>query len=406
MNSGHWTHAGCNCGFRHAWRRLVLLSVVFACLTACRSSTEPPAPIVWSALSTGSHYNCALSSSGDAFCWGGVGGFFEMPSPQDSIIPNSAVPWLVPGAHRFSQISAGGLVMCALDAARRAFCWGGNTYGEVGDLSTVAKRGPSAVVGGFVWRTIAAGGAHVCGITIENVTYCWGNNFRGALGLGNDLISGASGEPLRVATDVTFAGVWTATGRSCALTTEGDAYCWGVNDDGRLGDGKTPEPGPESATPVRVVGGHRFSSLTMGDTHTCGITLDARAFCWGWNRYGQLGDDTHNSRSSPVLVQGDRQWSSLAAGEFHTCGLTTDGALYCWGSNESGQFGTGATGTASMPQLIAPAGKYVEIAAGGRHTCGRTEAGTAFCWGRGDFGQLGHGFMRNELLPVEVTGSR
>lgn len=379
------------------------LVVLVAVFVACRGPAEPDGPITWTALSAGSFYNCGLARTGDAYCWGGVGGYFEMPSPQDSIIPNSAVPWVVPGKHQFSHISAGSLVMCALDLARRAFCWGGNTYGEIGDLSTVAKRGPSAVVGGFVWRTIAAGGAHVCAITVESVTYCWGNNFRGALGLGNDLISGGSGEPLPVAGGVTFVQVWTATGRSCALTAEGYAYCWGVNDDGVLGDGRTPEPGAESATPVRVVGDHRFSSLAMGGAHTCGITLDARAFCWGWNRYGQLGDDTHNSSSSPVPVLGDLQWASLSAGEFHTCGLTMVGSAYCWGSNENGQFGTGATGTASVPQLVGSAGTYVEVAAGGRHTCGRTSAGTAFCWGRGDFGQLGHGFMRDELRPVPVA---
>ena len=381
------------------------LVVLLAVLVACRGPTAPEEPITWTALSAGGFYNCGLSASGDPYCWGGVGGYFELPSPQDSIIPNSSVPWQVPGGRRFELISAGGMVMCALDLVRHAFCWGGNTNGEVGDLTTVAKRGPSAVVGGYSWRTIDAGGMHVCGITLEGATYCWGNNSRGALGLGG-AISGASGEPLPVSGGVTFADVWAGSGTSCALTSGGEAYCWGVNDYGRLGDGRTPEPGPESATPVRVVGGHRFASLTTNGAHVCGITLDARAFCWGWNRYGQLGDGTNAHSSSPVLVGGDLRWASLSSGEFHTCGLTTSGAAYCWGSNENGQFGTGATGTTSVPQLIAPAGTYVEVAAGARHTCGRTAAATVFCWGRGDFGQLGHGLMRDELRPVQVTSHK
>lgn len=382
----------------------LLLSLL--CFTACRTPTAPGGAWEWAQLETGEHYSCALSGEAHAFCWGGVGGYYEIPSPLDSIIPNAATPWHVPGDHRFIDITSGGLVMCALDVDRRAFCWGGNTLGEVGDGTSIAKRGPSAVVGGMRWKVIDAGGAHVCGISIDDVTYCWGNNFRGALGLGDGTMGGASPRPLRVSGGITFANVRTTLGTSCALTPEGDGYCWGVNDYGMLGDGETPEPFKESDTPVRVVGGHRFASLALGGAHVCAIRLDAQAYCWGWNRYGQLGDGTDAHSSTPVLVQGNRRWSSLSAGEFHTCGLATDGATYCWGANDYGQLGDGTTTAVSSPRLIAPAGVYVQIGAGGRHTCARKADGTAFCWGRGDFGQLGHGFMKNELRPVQVNSPR
>lgn len=369
---------------------------------ACRMPSTPAGPQGWELLSVGSHYNCGLSESGAVYCWGGVGGYFQSPNPPDSIIENSAVPWRVPGDYRFQQISSGGLVMCGLNLESRAYCWGGNTYLEVGDGSAVAKRGPSAVVGGFRWRMINAGGAHVCGITLEGNAYCWGNNFRGALGLGNDQVTGASSEPLRVTGGHAFVAVWAGAGTTCAVTPQGAAYCWGINDFGRLGDGEPPESGKRSASPVRVVGNHRFVALTAGGYQVCGLSLAQDAYCWGWNRYGQLGDGTTNESSVPVLVGGGLKWSSISSGEFHTCGLTTDGAAYCWGGNEHGQLGTGDTVSVATPQLIAPSGTYISIGAGGRHTCGRTTAGTVFCWGRGDYGQLGHGVMRNELYPVQV----
>lgn len=376
-----------------------MLAVLFV---ACRGSTEPDRQAIWTNLAAGGGYTCGLAVSGEGFCWGGVGGYFDLPSPQDSLIPNSAVPWRVPGDLRFSHITVGDLVMCALDAEARAYCWGGNTRGEVGDGSSVAKRGPSSVVGGFRWRTIDAGGAHVCGITVDGRTYCWGNNFRGALGLGNGQISGASGEPLPVTGDSSFAAVWAGGGTSCALTAQGDAYCWGINDYGMLGDGQPPEPGLESATPSRVVGGLRFASLAIGNYNVCGITLDARAYCWGYG--GVLGNGSTVASSSPVPVSGDLLWASLSVGAGHTCGLTTDGRAYCWGNGERGRFGTGDTTIVLTPQLIATAGTYAAITAGGQHTCGITGAGAAFCWGHGDFGQLGHGFMRDELRPVQVAG--
>lgn len=386
---------------RHRRTMVTGLLALVAVLAVCRGPTEPDAPGTWAALSAGNFYNCGLSSSGDAYCWGGVGGYFEMPSPQDSIIPNSAVPWRVPGEHRFTHVSSGALVMCALDLERRAFCWGGNTKGEVGDLTTVAKRGPSAVVGGFSWRTIDAGGSHVCGITLEGATYCWGNNFRGALGLGSGQVSGGSGEPRLVSGSITFAAVWAGSGTSCALTADGDAYCWGINDYGMLGDGRSPEPGLESAAPTRVVGGLRFNSLAIGDYNVCGLTPDLRAYCWGYG--GVLGNGSTVPSSSPVPVSGDLTWVSLSVGSGHTCGLATDGAAYCWGNGQRGRFGTGDTSIALTPLVVAKPGTYVAITAGGEHTCAWKSSGTAFCWGRGDFGQLGHGFMRDELRPVQVT---
>ena len=248
---------------------------------------------------------------------------------------------------------------------------------------------------------ISMGGAHACGVTVENQAYCWGNQFRGALGNGE--LVGASSYPVAVVGGLRFAAVYAGTGTSCGITPEGEAYCWGINDHGMLGDGQPPEPGPETATPSRVVGGLRFASLSLGGNHACGVARDARAYCWGWNGHGQLGNDSTDPSSSPVLVNGDLRWAMVSLGGQHSCGLTTDGAVYCWGNNERGQFGTGATGKASAPELIAAPGTYVAIIAGGNHTCGRTAAGTAFCWGQGNYGQLGDGIFADRLRPVEVA---
>jgi len=389
------------------WRRAprlrasLVLAIGALSLTVCRGTTEPLAKATWSQIAAGGSYTCGLDSAGTVYCWGGVDGYYLPPSPPDSAIPNSAVPMRVPGALQFAAITVGDLVMCGLDPAGRASCWGSNAFGEVGDLSTVAKRGPSLVVGGHRWRMIDAGGSHVCGVTVEGTAYCWGNNFRGALGLGNGLISGASGEPLRVATGVSFSAVWAGAGTSCALTTDGTAYCWGINDYGMLGDGQSPEPFPENPTPAPVVGGLSFTQLSIGAYNVCGLTLDARAFCWGYG--GVLGNGSTQPSSSPVPVSGDHRWKSLSVGAGHSCGLTTDGAAYCWGNGERGRLGTGDTSIALMPRLVAEPGSYATIVAGAQHSCALSSDNVAFCWGRGDHGELGHGLMRDELRPVQVS---
>lgn len=370
---------------------------------ACHGTVNSTPPSIWNSLDASEAYTCGLSATGEALCWGGVAGYYEPAPLADSLMPISALPLRVPGERRFVTVSVGGLSMCALDSERRAFCWGANQYGELGDDSYLAKRGPSAVLGGHRWRTISAGGVHVCGITLEGAAYCWGNQFRGALGNGETSYGGIS-TPVIVQGGLAFDSIYAGLGTSCGLAPSGDAYCWGINDYGILGDGEPPEPGPETATPSLVVGGHRFASLALGGDHACGVTDEGSAYCWGWNAHGQLGDGGTEHSSSPRLVIGGLRWASLSVGYAHTCGLTIAGSGYCWGNNERGQFGTGVTGKADAPELIAAAGKYVTITAGGNHTCGLTPAGTAFCWGQGDYGQLGDGVMRDRSRPTQVAG--
>lgn len=386
----------------HPLRGALGVLIVLVVAGACRGPTEPVHSSRWTALAAEMWYTCGLSTTGEAFCWGGVGGYRDPFPLEDSLIPNSAVPLRVPGERRFVEITVGESPICALDSARAAYCWGANQLGEVGDGSYLAKRGPSAVAGGFRWRMIDAGILHVCGIAFDGKTYCWGNQFRGALG--NGQLQGSSPQPVPVLGGLTFASVWSAGAFSCGLTAEGDAYCWGANDFGKLGDGEPPEPYKETATPSRVVGGYRFSSLALGIYHACGLTADSRAYCWGDNLNGQLGNGTTTPSSSPVPISGDLRWRSISLGGAHGCGLTTDGAAYCWGNNVRGQFGNGSTEPSFSPQLIAAPGTYVAITAGGNHTCGLTPSATAFCWGQGDYGQLGDGMIGDRLRPTQVAG--
>ena len=76
-----------------------------------------------------------------------------------------------------------------------------------------------------------------------------------------------------------------------------------------------------------------LTAVTVGTVHVCGLTSGGEAYCWGWNRDGQLGDSTTTSRAVPVRVTGGKTFAALAAGGAHTCGLTDDGTAWCWGFN-------------------------------------------------------------------------
>lgn len=97
--------------------------------------------------------------------------------------------------------------------------------------------------------------------------------------------------------------------------------------------------------------------------------------------------------------------TSIAAAGSHTCAVTTDGAAKCWGSNSSGQLGDGSGNHRNnKPEPVSGFGFGVaSIAAGGSHTCAVTTGGAAKCWGRNAEGQLGNGSTTNRSTPVDVS---
>lgn len=123
---------------------------------------------------------------------------------------------------------------------------------------------------------------------------------------------------------------------------------------GALGDGTTSN----RLVPTPVAGGLAFASVSAGDGHTCGVTVGGAAYCWGFNAFGQLGDGTTTGRVVPTRVVGGHTFGMVSAGTIvpfwgHTCGVTTNGEAYCWGSNVSGELGDGTTTERHVPTLVA-----------------------------------------------------
>src|SRR5207253_863820 len=134
---------------------------------------------------------------------------------------------------------------------------------------------------------------------------------------------------------------------------DNQAYCWGANNSGQLGDGTTTT----RLTPVAVAGRLRFGQVSPdGTQHSCGVTTDDRAYCWGRNVFGELGDGTTTARLTPVAVAGGLLFRQVSAGAFHTCGVTTGDLAYCWGYNNFfGALGDGRLINRRRPTAVAGA---------------------------------------------------
>lgn len=244
--------------------------------------------------------------------------------------------------------------------------------------------------------TIAAGGGHSCTITDGNAA-CWGSNENGQLGDGSYDMRDS---PVFVPGDFLFSQIAAGFSHSCGVTISGEIVCWGGNGSGQLGDGTTQ---PRTA-PVRINHAASFRLVRAGREHTCGLTIARSVVCWGKNAEGQIGDGSRQRRSSPITLDIPGQVSALAVGWEHTCAITSDGTAWCWGKNDDGQVGDGSTNARLTPTRVRFDAPLVSIAAGAAHTCAVTEAGEAWCWGRNANGQLGSGTLVAAVSPRAVGG--
>ncbi len=284
-------------------------------------------------------HTCGPTPAGVPYCWGGSA------SGRLGVESMVSAPALVQGGLRFAAMSAGFRHTCGVTSSNEAFCWGDNTLGALGDGTQRGSSRPVRVSGPLAFRTISAGGFFTCGVTWRRGVYCWGTNRGGQLGNGStDQAAHSSPEPIRVA--VTFSSVAAGMVHACGVSISGDAYCWGANPNGELGTGSRAA----SALPVAVSGGLTFRMVSVGG-HSCGITTSDEAYCWGANSSGQLGDGSGvgagGFRAVPVRVYGGLRFRSVSVGADHTCGVTTNSVVYCWGSNEHAKIGGATTAMCS-----------------------------------------------------------
>jgi len=129
----------------------------------------------------------------------------------------------------------------------------------------------------------------------------------------------------------------------------------------------------------------RWSLVSAGGDHTCGLTIDHAAYCWG---SGLLGNGFSGVSLIPTRVAGDLQFTTLAAGRSFTCGISAEGIGYCWGNNESGELGNGTTSDRFIPAPISSGVTLTSITAGSAYACALSGT-SGYCWGFNTLGQLG-----------------
>lgn len=314
-------------GTAHCWGMNDLGQMGMGSTPLCASwgsCSERPLPVdrglSFASLTAGTQNTCGLTAAGEAFCWGYSG---------------------------MGQLGIGTDV--------------GPDVCQINEVQAPCSTGPRAVAGGLRFDALDGRGDTVCGLTPDGRAYCWGRNNTGQLGTGSatgpESCRGGGGtacstRPVAAAGDLRFKTIATPLVRrvsihlpppagACGIAADGSTYCWGF-----VGRDFGPQP-------VRLAGDHRFAQLSLGGDFGCGVTAEGEARCWGGNENGQLGrGPSSGSVTEPAPVIGGLKFQSISAGFAHVCAVTRDGHPYCWGQDRFGQLGTGDLGDSHNPVRV------------------------------------------------------
>ena len=416
-------------------------------------------------------FSLAVGSDGNAYAWGanssgqlgnGTTSYSGQSTPVMVRKPDRSTYPDLPADFTYQQVSAGNAHSLAVGSDGNVYAWGANFYGQLGDGTISGQSAPVRVKtpdrktypdlpADFTYQQVSAGSGHSLALGSDGNVYAWGWNYYGQLGDGTGSEQHA---PVRVKTpdrktypdlpaDFTYLQVSAGYDHSLALGSDGNAYAWGYNYNGQLGDGTTSS----RYTPVRVKTPDRktypdlpadftYLQVSAGYLHSLAVGSDGNAYAWGYNNTGQLGDGTasNNVRSAPVRVKtpdrntypdlpADFTYQQVSAGYYHSLAVGSDGYAYAWGYNYYGQLGNNSSGNYSnssvpvrvrdpaSPEDASKGLQATQVSAGYHHSLAVGSDGNAWAWGRNQYGQLGNDSIptgeyngkARSLVPVPVS---
>ncbi|MEI4235092.1 hypothetical protein [Roseovarius sp. D22-M7] len=355
-------------------------------------------------------HTCATRLDGARFCWGANdnGQLGNLSSPAN--ITNMTA---IDDTGNYTAIYSSDSAACALRVDGTLWCWGSDASGVLGNGAGGGGTALSEVDGGGTWKSVGMSttgpnAEHACAIKSDDTLWCWGANDHGQVGVG--VTGGDYQSPVQVSPGTTWkmvaAGHWqNGDGHTCAIRSDDTLWCWGINSEGQLGIGSTVDQN----APVQVSVGTTWKYVDLGSSRSsCAIRSDDRLYCWGVNKDGKFGNGTYSSSNVPV-VSGTATWSSIESGSRTSCGIQLDGSYWCAGVYNGNTFKPYQTGqtfirqgaqgdershicamrsddtwwcgvsTASFSQL--DGGPWVDVATLGGNTCGIRVGGQIYCKG-------------------------
>ena len=371
-------------------------------------------------VTAGYEYSLARLDDGSAWAWGanadgklGIGTSSSTTTPQQVVYDTTYFTGV-------AAMDAYNHTLAVKDDGT-VWAWGSNITGQLGiSPDNNDHTTPVQVTGLTNITDIAVGDSFSLALSSDGTIWSWGENYKGQLGNRfNDSEAYSDYIPMRVVspdgtgylTDVKAIAVGYYT--SMALKADGTVWTWGDNNYGNLGIGT--KDNYAHPIPVQVPALTDIIAISVGNGHNMALKSDGTVWTWGYNYYGQLGDNTTSSSYSPVQVVDPTDASGyltgvadIAAGWYHSVALKSDGTVWTWGDNDYYTLGDGTWNDRTTPvQVLGPGGTgdlsgITAIAADFSHNLAFRIDGTIWAWGSNYSRQLGDGTNTNSSSPVQV----
>jgi len=360
----------------------------------------------------GDNYTCAINPAGAVYCWGD-NDYGEAGTGDSTTFMYDTAQAAAGLSNGIISLGAGEVTACAITGGGLLYCWGDDSYGELGDNTTTFNTVYSPESIGLS-NVIHAAGTYdaTCWLLGTGAVECAGedDNYEIANGSAPSFINYVTPSSTLltsgVATIAAASAGFSDGEMFCAVLTSGSVKCWGTCFDygftGSLGDGTTTQ----SSTPITVSGITTATSVSVSDTHACIVLSTGALECWGDNTYGEVGNGKSGTTPTKPVTATLTGVSRVAVGSDFTCALTTAGAVECVGYNCDGELGNGKSSCAATTAWQTPiASGAIDLAAGGSHACALLATGKAQCWGNGSSGQVGNGTYNDPITtPKTVSG--
>ena len=380
----------------------------------------------WAGIGTGNYGGAndsetayAWDSNGTAWAWGvsnivpdggvylGLGGTAVRTSPSSVLGPHSFI-YVTSGC-----VDNGNTATCAagLRTDGTIWAWGNGNIGQIGNGDSANRYTPTSVVGGRSYVMLAVGNNAMYGLTSTGQVWAWGDNGSGQLG---DFTATGRSYPVSIvgpATPHSFVQISSHGYQAFGLKDDGSAWAWGYNPYGQLGDQTTAN----KSSPVSVAGTHSFVKISSGGNFTAALKLDGSVWTWGYNASGELGTLTAGGaatyKSSPVLVVGGHSFVDISCGQSFTAALKLDGSVWTWGANTYGQLADGTSTARSSPISVVgqiQSHSFIFISQGTQTTLALKSDGSCWGWGYDGYWQIGDagaGDVTNRTYPSSTVGA-
>ena len=348
--------------------------------------------LFWKQISAHRGHTAAIKSDGTLWSWGrGSSGQLGIDSVLDQTVPtqeDSNKTW--------QSVSTGADFTVAIASDGTLWAWGANNYGQLGNGSTQYKYVPTQEdSNGTSWKSVSASYYHTMAIKEDGTLWTWGRNYYGQLGdnTNNDRYTPTQEN----SHGTTWKSLSAGTSHSAAIKEDGTLWTWGYNDYGQLGDNTQIDRN----IPTQEDSNGTWNSVSAGDYHTAAIRSDGTLWSMGYGYYGQIGDNSTTNKMVPTQENtNSTSWSSVSAGGYFTRAIKSDGTLWAWGRNDNGRLGDGTTVDKLIPTQESTAQSWKSVS-GYVHGAAIKNDGTFWAWGTNTYGQFGNGNTVDNQSPTK-----